>query len=60
MSAERRELLADLRRQLPLLTDQRSRERTERVIERLELELAPGRAAEDAAQRRLDGLEEIS
>lgn len=56
-NAERRELLADLRRQLPRLTDRRARERTERAIDRLELEVAPGRAAEDAAQRRLDGLE---
>jgi hypothetical protein len=54
LSAERRELLADLRRQLPTLTDERARGRTERAIERLELELAPGRATEDAVQRRLD------
>jgi hypothetical protein len=46
LNAERRDLLADLRRQLPTLTDQRARERTERAIERLEWELAPGRARE--------------
>ena len=46
LSAERHELLADLRRQLAALTDQRSRERTERALERLEWELAPGKARE--------------
>lgn len=54
LSAERHELLADLRQQLATLTDQGSRKRTERAIERLEFEIAPGRATEDAALRRLD------
>lgn len=53
---ERRErflLLHDLRRQLPYVSAP-ARERTEREIERLEWELAPGRGAADQAQRRLD------
>lgn len=54
LNAERRELLADLRRQLPCLTDRRARERTLRAIERIEWELAPGRGEADAALRRLD------
>lgn len=45
LTSERRELLADLRRQLPHLSE-RGRERTERAIRRLELELAPGKARE--------------
>ncbi len=49
--AERVELLADLRLQLPTLTDQRARERTERAIERLEIEIAPGRARESEVLR---------
>lgn len=54
LSAERVEVLEDLRRQLPALADQGARERTERAIERLEWELAGGRGAADAALRRLD------
>lgn len=48
---ERRELLADLRVQLPRLTDRRARERTKRAIRCLELELAPGRARESEVYR---------
>ncbi|MGH2975585.1 MAG: hypothetical protein ACRDLL_12050 [Solirubrobacterales bacterium] len=54
LNAERRELLADLRAQLPRLTDQRARERTQRAIERIEWELAPGRGEADLALRRAD------
>jgi hypothetical protein len=46
LSAERRELLADLRVQLPHLHDRRAKERTRRAIKQLELEMAPGRARE--------------
>lgn len=44
LTRERRELLADLIEQLPNARG-RMRAQTERAIERLELELAPGRAA---------------
>ena len=46
LNTERQELLADLQAQLPRLTDRRSRERTKRAIQRLEVEMAPGRARE--------------
>jgi hypothetical protein len=49
IQSERRELLADLRVQLPRLTDRRARERTKRAIQQIELEMAPGRAAETKA-----------
>ena len=52
LAAERSSDLEALREQLPRLRDPRARARTRRCIERLELELAPGRAAEDAALRR--------
>jgi hypothetical protein len=39
----RRDLLADLRIQLPKLADRRARERTKRVIRQLEIEIAGGR-----------------
>jgi hypothetical protein len=42
-SAERAELLDDLRRQLDALTNPRGIERTRRAIRRLEVELAGGR-----------------
>lgn len=44
--AERCADLEALREQLPRLRDPRARARTRRCIERLELELAPGRARE--------------
>lgn len=50
---ERFHLLLDLRRQLPRARG-RLRAATEREIARLEWEMAPGRGAADAAQRRLD------
>jgi len=53
LTRERFLLLHDLRRQLPH-THGPLRAQTERAIERLEWELAPGRGAADRAQRRLD------
>jgi hypothetical protein len=44
LNSQRRELLADLRVQLPRLRDQRARERTKRAIRQIEHELAGGRA----------------
>ncbi len=46
LNAERRELLADLRVQLPRLNDRRAKERTRRAIKQMEIEMAPGRARE--------------
>ena len=43
LSAERRDLLADLRVQLPKLTDRRAKERTRRAIQQIEWEMAGGR-----------------
>jgi hypothetical protein len=43
---ERRADLEALQAQLPTLTNPRARKRTERAIQRLELELAPGKARE--------------
>lgn len=51
LNAERRELLADLRVQLPRLNDRRAKERTRRAIKQLEIEMAPGRARESEVLR---------
>lgn len=51
LNTERRDLLADLRVQLPRLTDRRARERTKRAIRQIETEMAPGRARESAVLR---------
>lgn len=58
LTAERQQWLADLQRQLPTLTNRRARERTQRAIERIEWELAPGRGEADLALRRLDAGEQ--
>lgn len=50
-SAERVEMLVALVGQLPRLTDRRARERTKRAIQRLEVEIAPGRARESEVLR---------
>ena len=51
LNAERRELLAILRVQLPGLRDRRARERTRRAIAQLEFEMAPGKARESEVLR---------
>ena len=51
LNAERRELLAILRVQLPDLKDLRAKERTRRAIKQLEIEMAPGRARESEVLR---------
>lgn len=51
LNAERRDLLADLRVQLPRLKDRRAKERTRRAIRQLEFEMAPGRARESEVLR---------
>jgi hypothetical protein len=50
--AERLELLGDLRRQLDGSLSKRARERTERAIRRIELELAGGRGVAGKAATR--------
>lgn len=54
LQAERHRDLEALREQLPRLDNPRSRARTQRAIERLEHELAPGPAREAEVLRRLD------
>jgi len=51
-TADRCDLLADLRVQLPKLADRRARERTKRAIRQLEIEMAPGRAREAEVVKR--------